>query len=159
MAQEVFHYLVDWTSFCRTWEEEENPDDALEGAERCSTHDDYFSSVARFRRSYRQHRGRAPRLDLDDVVAAFCDHYPARYRDLDDDFAYEEGGFTVVMAPENVTRVVGLWKTLAVEDVEADMAKTVGGTEAQALCRFLGERVGILERASQAGRAYVARVG
>jgi hypothetical protein len=164
MSQSVSHYLVDWNHFLQMWQEEENPDDALEHAERRSTRDDYYSMVARASNLYSSVRAgdsSDENVDeaLDEIVCAFCAHHRDNYRDLPDDFAYEDGGFSVVIEPANVTRLVGSWRGISSGDLEARFRQQLKEEDARELLQFLQERMALLELAAATSRGYVARLG
>jgi len=68
--------------------------------------DPYLSGSVWFGSIWSAHRRRSPEPDvLESVISAFRANRSA-YRDLPDDFAYEEGGFSVAMSPETVKHLV-----------------------------------------------------
>ncbi len=164
MAQLISRYLVDWDHFCRMWEEEENPDDALEGAEHHPVKDPYLSGEIclhdDYENDYSFELGEMPWLDDLDIIirSLFSDYYEDRIRDLEDAFAYEEGGFTLTVSPANVKRLVEHWKEVNLDEADK-VCDEAGLDEYSSFKSSLKERMAILEKGAAEGKGYVTLVG
>lgn len=161
MAQYVSHYLVDWDHFCRMWAEEEHPRDALEGSEGRSTPDDTYSATFWLAEQFEGVLRSAPQADwlkpLESCVAA-CLHR-GDYRELMDDFAYEDGGFTTTMSPATTAWIASQWSVVPLVEVGEQLQRILGEAEGSAVLRYVRERMDLIAAASATGRGYVTRVG
>lgn len=161
MAQYVTHFLVNWDHFCRMWAEEEHPLDALEGSERRATRDDTFSStfwVGDELEKLRKASAQEPWWTALEACVAACLHRGA-YRDLADEFAHQEGGFTMTMSPATTAWLAAQWRSVPLAEVEAESKCVLGAAEAQLFLTHVGDRMQLVATAAETGRGYVTRVG
>ena len=121
--------------------------------------DPYLSGSVWFGSIWSAHRRRSPEPDvLESVISAFRANRSA-YRDLPDDFAYEEGGFSVAMSPETVKHLVEIWRSVDAEALGERVVATAGPDEGTMFRAYLEERMKGLEQAAATGRCYVTQIG
>jgi len=161
--------LLDWERFQRQWRESQSLQDAIEGSERIKLYDDNASTGGWFVEASRAAREALspPAADALAAIAAglFPDWTPGGKptRDLEDDYAYGEGGFEQVFSPESVRRLAGIFAVLP----DAELEKAVlgrprpglsGEAEQQAFLNYLRQWRDAFGRAARESRGLATRL-